>query len=157
MHTSELPNYTLQQKNLDAADRTLERVAYMLANVGRISDAVYTYQQLAISYSKQNKKFSVPAIMLRSSILLISECLGGKELDFSEVRDMMEEMYEIDCRLEESREHKYVVDMIQCVVKGDLDKFADSLFWYNSIAEFDDITLLAFETIKDTITERSKM
>ena len=140
--------------DLDSADRTLERVAYMLAKVGKISDAAYTYQQLAISYSKQNlKKFNVPVIMLKASILLISECLGGKELDFSEVREMMEKN---DCRFE-SREHQFLVDVIQCIVKSDLDQFADCLFWYNSIAEFDDITLLALETIKDTITERSKM
>ena len=144
--------------NLDSADRTVEREAYMLAKVGRLSDAAYTYQQLAISYSKQNlKKFNVPVIMLKASILLISECLGGKELAFSEVRDMMEEIYKLDCRFGESSEHQFLVDVIQCIVKSDLDQFADCLFWYNSIAEFDDITLLALETIKDTITERSKM
>ena len=141
--------------NLDSADRTLERVAYMSAKVGKISEAAYTYQQLAISYSKQNlKKFSIPSIMIKAGILLISSCLeSGKELDFSEVREMMEKN---DCRFE-SRGHQFLVDVIQCVVKSDLDKFADSLFWYNSIAEFDGITLLALETIKDTITERSKM
>jgi len=141
--------------DLDSADRALESVAYMLAKVGKFSEAVYTYQQLAISYSKQNlKKFNVPVIMLKANILLISDCLQQqKELDFSEVRNMMEKN---DCRFE-SREHIFLVDMIQCIVKGDLDKFADCLFWYNSIAEFDDITLLALETIKDTITERSKM
>jgi len=144
--------------DLDSADRTLERVAYMLAKVGKISDAAYTYQQLAISYSKQNlKKFNVPVTMLKASILLISKRLGEKELDFSEEREMMEEIYKLDCRFEESREHKFLVDLIQCVVKSDLDQFADRLFWYNSIAEFDDITLLALETIKDTITERAKM
>ena len=145
--------------NLDSADRVLERAAYMLAKVGKISDAAYTYQQLALSYSKQNlKKFNVPVIMLKAGILLLSDCLGQqKELDFSEVRDMMEEIYKLDCRFGESSEHKFLVDMIQCIVKSDLDQFADYLFWYNSIAEFDDITLLALETIKDTITERSKM
>ena len=145
--------------DLDSADRTLERVAYMLAKVGRVSEAAHTYQQLAISYSKQNlKKFNVPETLLKVGILLLSECLRGKEPDFSEVRDMMEKMYKLDCRFEESREHQLVVDMITCVVKGDLDKFADCLFWYNSIAEFDDITLLlALEAIKDTIIERSKM
>jgi len=144
--------------NLDSADRTLEKEAYMLAKVDKISEAAHTYQQLAASYSKQNlKKFSIPSIMIKAGILLISECLREKELDFSEVREMIEEIYKLDCRFGESSEHKFLVDMIQCIVKGGLDKFADSLFWYNSIAEFDDITLLALETIKDTITERAKM
>ena len=106
----------------DSADRTLDRTAYMLAKAGRIRDsAYYTYFSLAKCQAKQNlKKFNVPQTMIRAGLLLLSDCLeqqklsSESELDFLDVRDLLEEMYELDCRFEESREHKFLVEL--CIV-----------------------------------------
>ena len=61
---------------------------------------------------------------------------------------MLEEIYDLDGRFKESREHKFLVDMMECIVNKDLDKFADCIFWYNSVCEFDEIVLGALEKIK---------
>ena len=65
-------------------------------------------------------------------------------------------MYGLDCRFEDSREHAFLVDMMQCVVHGDLDKFAASLNEFNSLSKFDDILLEAWESIKNAVAEQSK-
>ena len=97
--------------------------------------------------------------MIHAGLLLLSDCLEqqklSSELDFLDVRDLLEEMYELDCRFEESREHKFLVDIMHCIVNKDLDKFADCLFWYNSIREFDDIVIDALEKIKNVIVEQA--
>ncbi len=71
------------------------------------------------------------------------------ELDFSELRQMCEEMYELNCSFEESREHAFLCDMMQCIVKGGLNTFADCLFWFNSQVEFDDLLLDWLEVIQE--------
>ena len=144
----------------DSADRTLDRTAYMLAKSGRIRDSAYTYFSLAKCQAKQNlKKFNVPQTMIRAGLLLLSDCLEQQklsaELDFLDVRDLLQEMYELDCRFEESREHKFLVDIMHCIVNKDLDKFADCLFWYNSVCEFDEIVLDALEKIKNIIVKQA--
>ena len=98
----------------DSADRTRSRTAYLLGTVGRIRDAAYSYQSHAIGQTNQNiKKFNVPHSMLRAGALLLSDCLQrSPELDFSEIREMVEEIYSLDCRFEESREHAFLVDMM---------------------------------------------
>ena len=149
--------YTAAGMN-DSADRTLDRTAYLLGKVGRVRDSAYSYQHHAICQANQNvKKFNIPRIMLRAGVLLLSDCLHqSPELDFSEIRQMMEEIYVLDCRFEESREHAFLVDMMQCIVRGDIDKFADCLFWFNSLAEFDDLMLDALEGIKNAVVERAE-
>ena len=100
--------YTAANKE-DKADRTLDRTAYLLGKVGRIRDAAYAYQSYAIDQASQDlKKFNVPQIMPRAGVLLLSDIVKqttADELDFSELRQMCDEIYELDCRLEESREH----------------------------------------------------
>ena len=137
----------------DNADRTRGATAYLFGMVGRIRDAAYSYQSQAKKQTNQLKKFNVPSIMLRAGVLLLSDCLQKSlELDFSAMREMIEEMHELDCRFAESQEHAFLVDMMQCVIHGDLDKFADSLFSFNSLNELDDLMLDALEIIKSKIT-----
>lgn len=144
-------------ENVDGSDRTLERAGRNLAKVNRVQESASTYQSLAICQAKQQlKKLNVPKLMLRAGILLLSESLHQTELDFSEVREMVETISKIDCRFESSREHKFLVDILQCVVRGDLDKFVDNMFSYNCVSEFDDIMIFALEKIKDAIVGRSK-
>ena len=95
--------------------------------------------------------------MLRTGVLLLSDILRTtSELDYSEMRQMIEEIYGLDCRFEDLREHAFLVDMMKCVVHGDLDKFADSLNLFNSLSEFDDLLIEALESIKNAVAERSK-
>ncbi|KAL7537641.1 hypothetical protein ACHAWF_005863 [Thalassiosira exigua] len=141
----------------DSADRTKDRAAYFLGKVGRVQDAAFSYQRHATHQARQNtKKFNVPHVSLRAGVLLLSDCLRrSPELDYSEMRKMMEETYLLDCRFEESREHAFLVDLMQCVAHRDLDKFADALFSFDSLSEFDDLMLEALEGIKNAIVDRS--
>ena len=142
----------------DSADRTLDCTAYLLGKAGRVRDSAYAYQSNAISQAKQNlKKFNVPSIMLRAGVLLLADRLQqSPDPDFSEIRQMMEEIYSLDCRFEEPREHLFLADMMQCVVHGDVDKFADCLYSFNKITEFDDLMLDALEVVKKVIAERAE-
>lgn len=137
----------------DGADRARGSAAYLLGVVGRVRDSARCYQRQAKSQANQNmKKFNVPRVALRAGVLLLSHHLReSQELDFSEVREMAEEMYEIDCRFAESPEHDFLVDMMQCVARGDLDKFADSLFSASPVFGFDDLMLDALEVIKNAV------
>ena len=142
---------------LDSADRTMEKTAYLLGKTGQLRDAAYTYQRHAINQTQQNmKKFNTSPIMLRAGILLLADILQRQsEIDYSEMQEMMEEMYDLDCRFEESKEHEFVVDLMKCVTYGDLDKFADCSYAFGNMDAFDELMLEAFEHIKDKIVERA--
>ena len=143
----------------DSADRTLDFTAYLLGKSGRVRDSAYAYQSNAIGQVKQSmKKFNVPRIMLRAGVLLLSDCLKqSPDLDFSEIRTMVEEIYSLDCRrFEDSGEHSFLVDMMQCVVHEDLDKFADCIYSFNKISELDDLLLDALDEVKKVVVERAE-
>mmetsp|Transcript_13657 Transcript_13657/g.29335 ORF Transcript_13657/g.29335 Transcript_13657/m.29335 type:complete len:339 (-) Transcript_13657:46-1062(-) len=142
----------------DSADRTLDRTAYLLGKIGWVRDSAYAYQKYAIGQSSQDiKKFNVPRIMLRAGVLLLSDCLrkSPEELDFGEIRKMMEDVYKQDCRFEASPEHRFLVDMMHSVAHGDSDKFADCLYSFNSLSEFDDLILDALQGIRNAVGERA--
>eukprot|EP00578_Thalassiosira_sp_NH16_P007509 CAMPEP_0181112206 /NCGR_PEP_ID=MMETSP1071-20121207/19692_1 /TAXON_ID=35127 /ORGANISM="Thalassiosira sp., Strain NH16" /LENGTH=341 /DNA_ID=CAMNT_0023196165 /DNA_START=676 /DNA_END=1701 /DNA_ORIENTATION=- len=144
----------------DSADRTLDQTAYFLGKVGRVRDSAYSYQSLAKEQqANQNmKKFEVPRTMLRVGLLLLCDCLQkSPKLDFFEIRQTMEEMYEVDCRFEESSEHAFFVDMVKCAAQGDLDKYVDCLHSFNLLSKFDDLMLDALEGIKTAVAERANM
>ncbi|KAL7535097.1 hypothetical protein ACHAXR_009476, partial [Thalassiosira sp. AJA248-18] len=143
----------------DSADRTHERSAYLIGKTGRLRDAAYAYQKLAICQANHNlKKFNAPPTMLRAGVLLLSDCVqrSAERLHYSEMRQMMEEMYSLDCRFEQSREHAFLADVMQCVTRGDKDRFIDCLYSFNSLSEFDDLMLEALEGIKNKVVERTE-
>jgi len=143
----------------DSADQTYDRIAYLLGKEGRVRESAFRYYRNAINQSNQDlKKFNVPQAMLRAGLLLLSDCLrqSSSELDFSEVREMVEHMYAMDCRFEESREHAFLSDIMECSIQGDQDRFADCVYWFSSVCEFDDLMLDALGDIKNVVTERSE-
>lgn len=149
--------YTAANMN-DRADQTNDRIAYMLGREGRLRESALRYYHNAVHQSTQNLKvFNVPQDMLRAGLLLLSDCLkkASSELDFSEVHEMLEKIYDIDCRFEESREHAFLSDIMQCTIHGDQDRFADCLYWFSSVCEFDDLMLDALGDINSVIAERS--
>jgi hypothetical protein len=143
----------------DRADETNDRIAYLLGKGGQVRESAFRYYRNAINQSNQNlKKFNVPQAMLCAGLLLLSDSLrqSSSELDFSEVREMVEHAYDMDCRFEESREHAFLSDMMKCTIQGDQDGFADCVYWFSSVCEFDDLMLDALGGIKDVVTERSE-
>jgi len=143
----------------DNADRTNDTIAYLLGREGHLRESAFRYYSNALNQSNQNlKMFNAPQSMLRAGLLLLCDSLkkSSSELDFSEVREMVEKMYDIDCRFEESREHAFLSDMMQCTFLGDQDRFADCLFWFGSVCEFDDLLLDALGDIKNVVLERSE-
>ncbi len=144
---------------IDSADRTNDRIAYLLGSEGHLRESAFRYYHNALNQSNQSlKKFNVPQTMLRAGLLLLSDCLkkSSSELDFSEVREMIEKIYDIDCRFEASREHAFLNDMMQCTIHGDKDRFADCIFGFSSVCEFDDLLLDALGVIVNVVTDRSE-
>lgn len=141
----------------DRADYMNDCAAYLLGKVGRVRMSAYMYQSLATVQAHRNlTKFNVPNLMLRAAVLLLSDCLKhSSELDFSAVRKMVEDTYGIDCRFEESREHAFLGDILHSLVVGDLNMFSDCMFYFNSISEFDDLMLDAFEVVKNAVEQRA--
>ncbi len=144
---------------IESADRINDRIAYLLGREGHLQESAFRYFHNALNQSNHNlKKFNVPQTMLRAGLLLLSDCLkkSASELDFSEVREIIELIYDNDCRFEESSEHAFLSDMMQCTIHGDQDKFADCIFWFSFVCEFDDLMLDALGEIKNAVMERSE-
>jgi hypothetical protein len=141
----------------DNADHMSYCAAYLLGKVGQVRVSAYMYQSLAMVQASRNlTKFNVPNLMLRAAVLLLSDCLKhSAELDFSAVRKMVEDTYGIDCRFEESREHAFLGDILDSLVVGDLNRFSDCIFYFNSLCEFDDLMLDAFEVVKNVVAQRA--
>jgi tetratricopeptide (TPR) repeat protein len=146
-------------KMSDNADEMCHRAAYLLGKVGgQIRESADLYLSLAISQANQSlKKFNVPSIMLRATVLLLSDCLkeSSTEVDLSPVRKLIDDAYEIDCRFVESREDAFINDMMQCVLSGDLDRFSDCIFYFNSVCELDDLLLDALDVVKHAVMQRN--
>lgn len=142
----------------DKAEQINGRIAYLLGSLGRVRESAFMYYRIAQDQANQNlKKFDVPQTILRAGILLLSDCLKqSQEQEFSDLRKMVEQIYDVDCRFEESREHAFLCDMMQCVIHGDQDRFADCLFWFGSVCEFDDLMLNALEDVRNGVTERAE-
>lgn len=146
-------------KMQDASDRALERVAHLLGATGKYREAAFVYQSLVISQIHQNiKVFNVPHFMLCGTLLLLYSCLlEPSDSDLGDVVDYVEKMYGLDCRFSESRQHDFIVDLIQCVRHGDLDVFADCVYSFNYLcSEFDDLMLTALDGIKIHIMAKKK-
>ena len=141
----------------DSADGMNYHAAYLLGKVGRVRDSAYMYQSLAMAQAKRNStKFNVSNLMLRAIVLLLSDCLKyAPGLDFSAVRKMVEDAYGLDCCFEESREDKFLEDIMHCIVIRDLDRFSDCLFYFSSLCEIDDLMLDSLEDIKDVMSQRA--
>ena len=141
----------------DSADDMNYHAAYLIGKVGRVRDSACMYQSLAMAQANRNlTKFNVPNLMLRATVLLLSDCLKHTpELDFSAVRKMVEDAYGLDCRFGESREKKILDDIMLCIVVRDLDRFSDCLFYFSSVCEFDDLMLDSLEDIKNVTSQRS--
>lgn len=142
----------------DDADRTLDRAAYLLGKTGRYREAAHAYQSLAIGQTQQNlKKFNVPSIMLRASLLLLHDCLiKSPSDDLEEVKEFVSSTYQLDCRFGESREQDFLSDIFQCIKHGDLGAFADRMYSFNLLQEFDDLMLLVLGGVKDVVSKRGK-
>jgi hypothetical protein len=142
----------------DSADDMNYHAAYLLGKVGRVRDSACMYQSLAMEGlgHRNLTKFNVSNLMLRATVLLLSDCLKhAPELDFSAVRKMVEDTYGLDCRFGESRENKFLGDIMHCIVIGDLDRFSDYLFYFSSLCEFDDLMLDTLEDIKNVTSQRA--
>ena len=143
-------------KMTDQSDRTLERAAYLLGDIEKHRDSSQCYLSLAIRMSHENtKKFNIPAVMLRAIVLLLHDCLMSKSNDLSEVVAFLEQMYDLDCRFSESQEHELIVDITQCVKRGDLNAFVDCVYSFNAIFEFDELLMTALHGIKKYIAAKS--
>jgi hypothetical protein len=141
----------------DSADDMNYHAAYLLGKVGRVRDSANMYQGLAMAQANRNlTKFNVPDLMLRATVLMLSDCLKhAPKLDFSAVRKMAEDTYVLDCRFEESRENTFLGDIMHCTVNGDLDRFSDCLFYFSSLCEFDDLMLDSLEDAKNVTSQRA--
>ena len=145
-------------KMSDSADEMCHRAAYLLGKGGRLTESAYLYLSLAIGQANQSlKMFNVPSILLRAAMLLLSDCLkeSSTEVDISSVRKLIYDACGIDCRFYESREHAFINDMMQCVLSGDLDRFADCVFYFNSVYELDDLLLDALDVVKNAVVADS--
>jgi tetratricopeptide (TPR) repeat protein len=135
---------------INDADRTLERAAYLLGRTGDLIESSNSYNGLAMSQARRNTTiFNVPRYALRSIILQLSS-----KSDFSEVQDLIEEFCQEDCRVEESRELAFIYDVLQCISSSDLDKFADCVYAYNEIDELDDLMLESLEGLMKIVMQK---
>ena len=142
----------------DCADRTLDRAAYLLGKTGKFKDSAHAYESLATIQSNQNlKKFNASENVLRSGLLLLYDCLEkSDDMDLREVKQLVGKMSRLDCRFEESREYDFLIDIVYCVSFGNLDLFADCLYSFNILNEFDELMLVALEGIKNAVIKRAE-
>jgi len=136
--------------DVDDADRTLERAAYLLGRTGNIIASSNSYKSIAMSQARRNTTiFNTPRFAMRSIILL---CL---EKDFSEVQDLIDNFCEEDCRFEESRELAFIYDLMQSISCSDLDKFADSVYSFNEIVELYGLMLETLEGLMPIVEQQA--
>lgn len=134
---------------LDDADRTLERAAYLLGRTGDLIESSDSYKALAMSQARRNTAiFNTPRYALRSIILL------SREKPFSEVQDTIDQFCQEDCRFEESRELEFIHDLMQSVSFSDLDKFADCVHSFNEAYELDDLMLDSLKGLMNALVQK---
>lgn len=132
------------------SNRMLERVAYLLGRTGHLMESSNSYKSLAMGHARQNTTiFNTPRYALRSIILLCLE--KSSKSDFSEVLNLIDECCLVDCRFEESRELEFVYDVVQCITCSDLHKFADCVYSFNEVDEFDDLILDSLEGLMNIV------
>lgn len=146
-------------KMSDNAVEMCHRAAYLLGKEGgRVRESSQLNLSLAIDQANTSlKMFNVPGILLRAAVLLLSDCLeeSSTEVELSPVRKLIDDAYAVDCRFVESREHAFINDMMQCVLLGDLDRFADCMFYFNSVCGLDDLLLDALDVVKHAVMQRN--
>ena len=142
-------------KMTDQSDQTLEKAAYLLGDIEKYRESAMLYRSLAVRYTHENtKKFNIPAVMLQAIVLLLHHCLMSENADLSEVVASLEEIYGLDCRFSESQEHELIVDIMQCVKRGDLNAFVDCVYSFNDLFGFDELLMTALNGIKKHITAK---
>lgn len=148
-------------KMSDNADKMCHRAAYLLGKEGgRVRESSQLNLSLATGQANQSlKMFNIPSIQLCAAVLLLSDCLkeSSTEVDLSHVRKMIDDACGIDCRFDESREHAFINDMMQCVLSGDLDRFSDCMFYFNSVCNLDDLLLDALDVVKIAVTKNQRI
>ena len=144
------------------ANRALERAAYLMGKTGDLVKSSNTYKSLVMRLlmNKKTQIFNVPRYALRSFMLLFLETTSKSDVSdvscFSEVQDLIDEICQKDCRLDESSEVEFMYDIMQAVSCSDIHRFIDSVYWFNEIDALDDLMLDVLERLLNIVMQANK-
>lgn len=124
-----------------------QKVAFLLASVGKYEEASHAYYEIGTKELKYNLlKYGARHSFFRSCLLL----LAREECDMNQVKKQIEDSMEIDSRFETTPECEFITNIVMFAEMKESHDFADHLYDFSDLYPFEELDLLLLNKVAKT-------
>jgi len=124
-----------------------QKVAFLLASIGKYEEASHAYYEIGTKELKYNLlKYGARHSFFRSCLLL----LAREECDMNQVKKQIEESMMIDSRFEISPECEFITNVVKFAETKQIHHFAHHLYGFSELYPFEELDLVLLNKVAKT-------
>lgn len=142
----------LAEDSTTSANQMLTKVAHFAAKKEDYKRAIGLFEEIASS-SLENNLLQWAAKDLFFKALLCHLAVGAKNNDYDDCDEAIEKYSVMYPAFEDTREHKFFVNVVESLKEGDVEKFEDAVYQFDNITKLDEwksgILLIAKNSMRE--------